>query len=147
MRVQPPRVATAVLTLAAVAWATLTFFLLTSVNPPTPPAPPGSGIWSLPSWVIPTAGHFALFGVLASILTAIAFEARPPTRYLIASTIVVVVLNAAYGAALELYQSTVPNRDPSWMDGAVNTVGAACGAAAMAMVARRLGWVTARSAP
>ena len=144
MRVQPLGVVTVVLALAAVAWAALTFFLLTSANPPTPS---GSGTSWLPSWVIPTVGHFALFGVLASILTALAIEAKLPTRYLIASTVAVVVLNAAYGAALELYQSTVPNREPSWMDGAVNTLGAACGAAAVAMVARRLGRVTAGSTP
>ena len=124
----------AVLGTAALGWAALTFYLLTS------PDPPGAGVvvgasW-LPQWVIPTVGHLGLFGVLAALLTALAFAARLRVRYLIASTVAVVVLNAAYGAALELYQSTLPSRYASWTDGAVNFLGAVGGVAAVVLLMR-----------
>ena len=49
------------------------------------------------------------------------------------------VAAALYGAALELYQTTLPTRSGTWGDVALNAMGAAAALAALAALRRRRG--------
>jgi VanZ family protein len=80
--------------------------------------------------------HFGYYAVL-TILLIIALGAR---GVLIAALVVIGV-----GAADELYQSTVPQRQADWVDFAADIVGALVAAAVFAWVARRARYSSADS--
>ncbi len=114
----------AIVGLLTVGWAALIFYLLTTA------APPGQGqgsLW-LPQWVVPAAGHYVMFGILAALLTALMYPLKSRAGYLLGGLGIVVLVSAIYGASLEWYQSTLPSRNATWIDAAVNTVGALTGA-------------------
>jgi hypothetical protein len=114
----------AIFSMLTIGWATLIFYLLTT------PAPPGQGLapsW-LPQWVVPAAGHYVMFVILAALLTTLAYPLKLRGGYLWGALAVVVLVSAIYGASLEWYQSTLPSRNSTWIDAAVNLVGALTGA-------------------
>jgi VanZ family protein len=122
----------AVLGMCAAGWVVLTFYMLSSSNPPTP----GVGSSSMANELVPIVGHLGLFGVLAALLTAIALAAGMRRRPLGIALVAIVAVCAAYGGAMELYQSTVEFRYASWSDGVTNTVGAIGGATSVLVGAR-----------
>jgi hypothetical protein len=126
------RVATVSLVAATIAWIGVTAYLLGSSNPPSPG---GSGEAWLPRWVLLLVGHAFLFAVLSGLLCSIPVAMRLRPLGLVVSAIVVAIA-AGYGAGLELYQATVPERQASWTDGFVNTVGAITGAITVSVAVR-----------
>jgi len=120
-----PRLTAVALGLLSLGWAILTFYLLTD------PEPPGSGLssgeGSLPQWVLPTVGHFGLFGGLSVLLFTPLMASTPLTRRPVLAAIGVALVATIYGGGLELYQSTLPTRYASWEDGMVNFAGAISG--------------------
>jgi hypothetical protein len=62
--------------------------------------------------------HFAVYGVLGGLLALATGRLWPA-----------VLIASAFGALDELYQSTVPGRQPSLLDWTVDTLGALTGAA------------------
>ena len=101
----------------------LIFFLSGWRNPP---AIGGSGS----PWDWGIAAHFGMYWVLALLWYGFLFSMLGPRgawghgRALLS---IPMVLAIAYGGAMELYQATVPGREPSWMDVGVNAVGAVTG--------------------
>jgi VanZ family protein len=121
------------LAIAAAAWAAVTVDLLAA---PSPPATPGSGGGSMLTWLIPLAGHLGVFAIGAGIHTLLALTARAGASRI--WFVAIVLGNGAFGAALELYQSTMPERHASWADVATNPIGALGGVIALLTVARLL---------
>ena len=130
-----PRLTALALGLLSLGWAILTFYLLTT------PEPPGSGLGSgegsLPQWVLPTLGHLGLFGGLLVLLFTPLLASTPLTRRPALAAVGVVLVAAIYGGGLELYQSTLPARYASWEDGMVNLAGAISGVV-LVLVATRI---------
>ena len=132
------RFVAAALAVLAVGWAVVTYYLLTT------PQPPGSGLGSgeggPPQWILPAIGHFGLFGDLSAILFAPVFSTTPLTRHPYISAAVVASIAAAYGGGLELYQITLPERYASWLDGLTNFTGAVAGVLVILMATRMGGF-------
>lgn len=124
-----PKLTVLALALAAVAWAVVTYYLLTVAEPPGSEL--GAGDGGVPQWVLPTLGHFGLFAGLSVLLFAPVFTGTPLRRHPYLAAAGVVVVAALYGGGLELYQTTLPARYASWMDGFVNFAGAASGVVAV----------------
>jgi VanZ family protein len=111
--VLPLRVASAVLFALMVAW----LFYASSKPAGLPHI--------LPPW--DKLVHFGYYATL-TVLLVVAFGGR---RFLIAALVVICV-----GAADELYQSTVPQRDADWLDFAADVLAAVVAGVAFAKVVR-----------
>ncbi len=136
-----PNLVSMVTGLIAVCWAALMFFLLSDPNPP------GTGIG--PSWlssgVLEAAGHVGVSGVLAATLTCFAYNSRGRGRSIAGALVLVVFLSAGYAGLLESYQSTIPDRNASWVDGALNAAGAIIGVMGVVVLPKVVSWVSVRS--
>jgi len=104
-------------------WAAVAAWLLVIYFMSSRPSFPLPGI----NWLdelIRIAGHFGEYAVLGFLLSrAIAPNGeRSPGQ-----TLLVVALSALYALSDEWHQSFVPNRDASWLDLAVDTLGALAG--------------------
>ena len=122
------RARTALLAVAAVAWAALIFWASSLPNP-FPELP--RGLWDHDKLL-----HGAAYAVLGALLRgALGGGWLRPSLALVAA----VVLGTAYGASDEWHQSFVPNRSSDVGDLAADALGAAVGAAAAALILRRVG--------
>ncbi len=119
----------------AIGWAVVTYYLLTT---PHPPGSEADASW-LPTWVFPTLGHFGLFAGLSVLLFVPVLTATLLTRHAYVTALIVVLVAAAYGGGLELYQAHLPERSASWTDGVVNFVGAVLGVLAVLLTTKMLG--------
>ena len=93
---------------------------------------------ALPGRNIPSGysrqGHFVEYAVLAVLLFGALRLECPNLR----AAVLAVALASAYGVTDEIHQMFVPSRFPDVWDWAVDTLGAACGAAcALAMTSSR----------
>ena len=95
--------------------------------------------------LIPTAAHLGGYGVLAGLIglnlwgvtrLATRFWAVLATAFLVATV---------YGAALELYQTTLPSRYGSWGDVGLNAAGASAALVALTALRRWRPAAAARS--
>ena len=66
-------------------------------------------------------------GMLAVMLGGLVLSLRSWSRFTPATVVGPITLAIVYGGAKELYQTTVPGRDPSWLDVGVNSAGAVAG--------------------
>ena len=102
---------------AVAAWLAVIYFMSSRPSFPLP------GI----DWMdelIRIAAHFGEYAVLGFLLSrAIAPNGERSMR----QTLLVVALGALYALGDEWHQSFVPNRDASWLDLAVDTLGALAG--------------------
>jgi len=77
-------------------------------------------------------GHFLGYAVLGVLF----FLALIPERSPMAAFALAVLFCSVYGITDEFHQSFVPGRTPDIVDWGVDTMGAACGAAAALLIAR-----------
>jgi len=118
----------------AIAWAGLIFYLLTANDP----LGYGYRVFGFPDRVMSAGGHLGLFAVLAAVL-AIHNLTRGSSKHSVAKSLgVAILLSAAYGGLLELYQNTLPLRDASLVDSFINTAGAMVGAISGELLVRVL---------
>ncbi len=114
------------------AWAGFLFWVSTSTRGSVPPPPGLSGGSDFPYLPIGPALHLGAYGVLASLLALSTWAARPRIALLPVSLAASFVAATAYGAALELYQTTLATRAGSWGDATLNAAGAALGLVVLA---------------
>ncbi len=115
----------------SVAWAVLVFFASTD---PAPTEGIGllSGLGETAKSILSSLTHVAMYAGLASLLyLSLRRGGRPDALTSALPLAIVFTVATAYGGALELYQGTIPVRDSSWADAALNAVGAAAALAAM----------------
>ena len=113
------------LPLLTLAWATLVFWVMTSTTAPETVG----GVSPDPlDRLLEPAAHLGGYGVLAGLALLSSWRTWPRLPMPLPASFVTVAL---YGAALELYQTTLPTRSGTWGDVALNAVGAAAALAAL----------------
>lgn len=81
--------------------------------------------------------HVAVYAVLAALLAlGLAADRKPGWR----AFLLAFVGATLYGVTDELHQSFVPSRTPAWTDVALDSAGAALGAAGIALLALLARW-------
>ena len=120
------------LPILTLAWAAFLFWVSTYTRGPLPPAGASPGF---PNLLITPALHIGAYGLLASLLVLSIWAAWPRVARLLASLSASFVAATMYGAALELYQTTLSTRAGTWDDAAYNALGA--GAALAVLTALR----------
>ena len=98
-------------------------------------ATPGASA-GFPDLLIAPALHIGVYGLLASLLVLSVWAAWPRMGVLRVSLAASFVAATAYGAALELYQTTLATRAGTWADAAYNAIGAALALAVLAGLRR-----------
>ena len=130
-RVEPAlRWALPVLTLA---WALFLFWVSTSTRGAEAVIDASPDVFDR---LIAPAAHLGGYGVLASLLVLSIGAAWPRIAALWAPLPAAFVAATAYGAALELYQTTLSARYGTWGDVALNATGAAAALAALTALRR-----------
>ena len=118
------------LPLLTLAWTAFLFWVFTS----TSGARAAVGVTpDLLDRLLPPAAHLGGYGVLAGLALLSSRRTWPRLPLPLAASFVTVAL---YGAALELYQTTLPSRVGSWGDVALNAAGAAAALAALTALRR-----------
>ena len=118
------------LPLLTLAWTAFLFWVFTS----TSGARAAVGVTpDLLDQLLPPAAHLAGYGVLAGLALLSSWRTWPRLPMPLAASFVTAAL---YGAALELYQTTLPSRVGSWGDVALNAAGAAAALAALTALRR-----------
>ena len=123
------------LPLLTLAWAAFLFWLMTSTRGGE--AAVGASPSALARLVAPAA-HLGGYGALAGLALLSSWTWPRLPRPLAASFLTA----ALYGAALELYQTTLPTRTGTWGDVALNAAGAA---AALAVLTALRRWSRSRA--
>ena len=103
---------------------------------PVPPPPGLSAGSDFPYLPLGPALHLGAYGVLASLLALSTWATRPRIALLPVSLAASFVAATAYGAALELYQTTLSTRAGSWGDATLNAAGAALALVVLAWLHR-----------
>ena len=124
------------LPLLTLAWAAFLFWLMTSTRGGE--AAVGASPSALARLVAPAA-HLGGYGALAALALLSSWRTWPRLPMPLAASFVTAAL---YGAALELYQSTLPTRTGTWGDVALNAAGAA---AALAVLTALRRWSRSRA--
>ena len=104
------------------AWVVFLFWVSTYTRGELPPAGSSAGF---PSLTVAEALHLGGYGLLASLLMLSTWAVFPRMAVLPVPLISSFVAASAYGAALELYQTTLSTRAGTWGDVALNATGAA----------------------
>ena len=112
-----------------IAWAIGIWAISVDPNPPTPTIATANGR-SLP---IDSIAHVAMYFTLVELLLLTSWTVKPAARN-VWLHLVVIIVSTSYGAAIELYQGTVPNRTGSVLDSLLNGGGAVIAAALFAAV-------------
>jgi len=112
-------------------WLGVIFLVSASPDPAVPKVGPPD--------LVPVIGHFAMYAILASLLSWLGLSVRRLERRDYFILIASFVVATAYGAAMEGYQATVPGRYPSWFDVVTNAVGAAFAIAVVQTLRSKLG--------
>ena len=116
-----------VLTLA---WAVFLFWILTSTRGAEAAFAASPDAFHR---LIPPAAHLGGYGVLAGLGLLSGWRTWPRLPMPLATSFVTATL---YGAAIELYQSTLPARAGTWGDVALDATGAAAALAALSALRR-----------
>ena len=122
------------LPILTLAWVGFLFWVSTYARGPLPPPSASAGF---PNLLITPALHLGAYGLLASLLVLSIWTAWPRMARLPASLTAAFVAASVYGAALELYQTSLSSRAGSWGDAAANAAGAAIALAVLVAVRRR----------
>ena len=77
--------------------------------------------------VISKWGHFLSYALLAGAYLVWAWTLRGPAWQPVALPLAIFASASVFGGGLELVQSAVPGRFPSWLDVGMNAGGAAAG--------------------
>ena len=126
------------LPILTLAWAGFLFWVSTyDRGVPLPPGPvciyPRDLLTQMPL-------HMGVFGVLASLLVLSIWAVWRRIDVLLVPLTVSFVAAAAYGAALELYQTTLPTRLGTWEHAAWDAMGAGAAVAALAVLTGLRRW-------
>ena len=106
---------------ATALWIGLIFFLLGSADPAVPDlGQPG---------LVAALAHIFLYAVLACFLAWLGVTVHWLEQHPVVLIVLAVVLSTLYGGAMELYQATLPSREPSLVDAGMNGLGASLGSA------------------
>ena len=98
-------------------------------------APPGASA-GFPNLLLSPALHLGAYGVLASLLVLSVWAVWPRLAVLPVPLTASFVATTAYGAALELYQTTLSTRAGTWDNAAFNGIGAAVALAVLTALRR-----------
>ncbi len=113
----------AVLGVGAIGWTAVVVWL--SVDPGLPP------VLTEPTPFLQDAiskwGHFVSYALLAGAYLLWAWSLRGPVWRPVALPLAILASVSVFGGGLELVQSAVPGRVPSWLDVGMNAGGAAAG--------------------
>ena len=118
------------LPLLTLAWGAFLFWVMTSTRGAEGVV--GASPDALDRLVAPAA-HLGGYGVLAGLALLSIWRSWPRLPMPLAASFVTA---AVYGAALELYQTTLANRTGTWGDVALNATGAAAALAVLAALRR-----------
>ena len=116
--------------MVTLAWATVLFWLLTSTSGAEAAVRVSPDAFD--RLLAPTA-HLGGFGLLAGLALLSSWTSWPRLRIPLAATFVTATL---YGAALEVYQTTLLTRAGTWGDVALNAAGAAAALAVLTALRR-----------
>ena len=119
-------------------WAGFLFWVMTSTRGGE--AVVGGSPSALARLVAPAA-HLGGYGALAGLALLSSWRTWPRLPMPLAASFVTAAL---YGAAIELYQTTLPARTGAWGDVALNATGAAAALAALTVLRRWRGSATRR---
>ncbi len=126
------------LPLLTLAWAVFLFWVMTSTRGAE--AAVGASPGALARLVAPAA-HLGGYGALAGLALLSSSRTWPRLPMPLAASFVTAAL---YGAALELYQTTLPTRTGAWGDVALNATGAAAALVVLTVLRRLRGSATRR---
>ena len=126
------------LPLLTLAWAGFLFWVMTSTRGGE--AVVGGSPSALARLLAPAA-HLGGYGALAGLALLSSWRTWPRLPVPLAASFVTAAL---YGAAIELYQTTLPARTGAWGDVALNATGAAAALAALTVLRRWRGSATRR---
>ncbi len=118
------------LPLLTLAWTAFLFWVFTSTSGARAAV---SVTPDLLDRLLPPAAHLGGYGVLAGLALLSSSRTWPRLPMPLAASFVTATL---YGAALELYQTTLPARAGTWGDVALNASGAAAALAALTVLRR-----------
>ena len=114
------------LPILTLAWAVFLFWVLTSTRGADAAVRVSPDAFDR---LVAPAAHLGGYGVLAGLALLSSRRTWPRLPMPLAASFVTTTL---YGAALELYQTTLPARDGTWGDVALDATGAAAALAALA---------------
>ena len=120
---------------AVAAWGIVALWLLTTESPPT-----RVFVLYLPNEIVEFAGHVGAFAGFVACLSVVALALGHRGKELVRSSLAAFAIGIVCGIAVEAMQALGPtDRTAEWIDLVGNTIGAAMGAAAVVIAARRLG--------
>ena len=115
-------------------WAAFLFWVSTSTRGAEAVVAASPDVYdSLFDRLLPVASHLGGYAVLAGLVLLAGRRAWARLPMPVAASLVTTTL---YGAAIELYQTTIPMREGTWGDVALNATGAAAALAALTALGR-----------
>ena len=122
------------LPLSTLAWVAFLFWVSTSTRGAEAAVAASPDLYDrLFDRLLPIASHLGGYGVLAGLVLLAGRRAWARLPMPVAAAFVTATL---YGAAIEVYQTTIPAREGTWGDVALNATGAAAALAALTALRR-----------